>query len=199
MKYPDNIKAVAACGVDYMGFIFYEKSKRFVGDDFNLDVELLENKSLKRVGVFVNQPNTLIEQKAALFRLDYIQLHGDESVEQCRTLKEKGYSIIKAFQVNATFDFEVTKAYKKYADFFLFDTKSDGFGGTGKTYDWSILKNYDNEVPLFLSGGLGPDSIEEINKIKGVNIAVLDLNSKFELEPGLKDVSLIEKFIKLIK
>ncbi len=198
MKYPENVKAIAACGIDYMGFIFYEKSKRFVGKDFKLEKELIDNNNLVKVGVFVNESTKNMLTTATTHHLNAIQLHGNESVEQCKELKEKGYTIIKAFQIDSQFDFGVTKSYKKWVDFFLFDTKSENFGGTGLKYDWSILTNYDNEIPLFLSGGLGLDSIEGIKKLKGINIQVLDLNSKFELEPGLKDTAKIKMFIENI-
>lgn len=199
MRQPDNIRDVASCNPDYLGFIFYDKSKRFVGEEFETEVLTGINPSIKKVGVFVNHSTSYIENKIEKYGLSLIQLHGDESVEQCKELKSKGYTIVKVFQVDNDFDFRVIEPYKKQIDYFLFDTKSEGYGGTGKKFDWSIFDRYDNEVPLFLSGGLDIESIEEIKKLSKLNIHALDINSKFEVEAGRKDVDLIKKFIKLVK
>ena len=199
MTQPDNIRDVASCNPDYLGFIFYDKSKRFVGEELETEVLNGINPSIKKVGVFVNHSTLYIENKIKKYGLSLIQLHGDESVEQCKELKSKGYTIVKVFQVDNDFDFRVIEPYKKQVDYFLFDTKSEGYGGTGKKFDWSIFDRYDNEVPLFLSGGLDIESIEEIKKLSKLNIHALDINSKFEVEAGKKDVDLIKKFIKLVK
>ena len=199
MKYPENIREVAMRQPDYLGFIFHEKSKRFVGEDFDTSVLKEIAGSIKKVGVFVNHSNDYIEAKIKRFDFDLLQLHGDESVAQCQELKAKGYKLVKVFQVDSAFDFAVTELYKKHVDYFLFDTKSEGYGGTGEQFDWAIFERYDNEVPLFLSGGVGLESLEAIEKLTYLNIHALDINSKFELEPGRKNVDLIEKFIKLVK
>lgn len=194
MRQADNIKAVAALAPDYMGFIFYEKSKRFAGDF--LDEQLVNQlpSSLKKVGVFVNQSIEYISQKAAQFGLSIIQLHGDESANQCAALKKEGFTVIKAFQIDPDFNFDRLEPYKNYSDYFLFDTKSDQYGGTGKTFDWSILSKYDNQIPLFLSGGIGIEQLEGLKNLASLNLHALDINSKFELEPALKDVLAIKKF-----
>ncbi len=199
MKYPENIQEVAAQRPDYMGFIFYEKSKRFVGEE--LDPEVLQkiDPSVIKAGVFVNHPTAYIEQKVADYGLGLIQLHGDESVEQCAELKSRGYTLVKVFQADDAFDFSTTRPFKKYADYFLFDTKSDGYGGTGRKFDWNIFRKYDNEIPVFLSGGLDLDSIEEIKKINYLNIHALDINSKFETAPGRKDVGNVKLFMDRIR
>ena len=199
MKYPDNISAVAACHPDYMGFIFYDKTKRYVGEELDDKIVNALNPEIKKVGVFVNHSNSYIESKIQKYGLSLIQLHGDETIEQCKELKSKGYTIIKVFQADQNFDFSVIGPFKKYVDYFLFDTKSEGYGGSGKKFDWNIFKRYDNEIPLFLSGGLDLESIEEIKKLTYLNIHALDINSKFEVEAGRKDVDLIKEFIKLIK
>jgi len=195
MTRPENIKAVAALNPDYLGFIFYEKSKRFVGEEFETATLLSLPKEIKKVGVFVNQSNDYILSKKATYGLDILQLHGDESVEQCKELKEKGCTIVKVFQADEQFDFAVTKPYQNYSDYFLFDTKSEGYGGTGKRFDWKLFERYDNRIPLFLSGGLDVDSVEDIKKLTHLNIHALDINSKFESEPGVKKVELIKTFI----
>ncbi len=199
MRQPDNIRDVASCNPDYLGFIFYDKSKRFVGEELEIEVLKGINPSIKKVGVFVNHSTSYIENKIEKYELSLIQLHGDESIEQCKELKSKGFTIVKVFQVDNDFDFRIIEPYKKQVDYFLFDTKSEGYGGTGKKFDWSIFDRYDNEVPLFLSGGLDIESIEEIKKLSKLNIHALDINSKFEVEAGRKDVDLIKKFIKLLK
>ena len=195
MKYGDNIKEVAALAPDYMGFIFYPKTKRYVGE---LDELLLKDLGdIKKVAVVVNTSVAEIEEKVKRYGFDYVQLHGDETAGFCKELKEKGIHIIKAFQVDDAFDFKLVDAYKPYCDFFLFDTKSKGYGGAGKSFNWEVLKRYDNEIPFFLSGGIGLENVEEIKKLKGLNIHALDINSRFEIEPALKDTDKIKEFIKL--
>ena len=196
MKYSNNIKQVAALAPDYMGFIFYPKTKRYVGD---LDESLLKGLgNIKKVGVFVNSPIEEIADKVKRYSFDYVQLHGDETTEFCKEVYKKGIHIIKAFQVYDAFDFKLLEAYKPYCDFFLFDTKSEGYGGAGKSFNWDILKKYDNEIPFFLSGGVSLENAEDIKKLKGLNIHALDINSRFEIEPALKDVEKIKEFIKLV-
>ncbi|HVD96768.1 MAG TPA: phosphoribosylanthranilate isomerase [Cytophagaceae bacterium] len=198
MKYPENIQAVAAHAPDYLGFIFYEKSKRFVND---LDPRIVQlvNPSIARVGVFVNHPISFIEQQSKKYGFETLQLHGDETPEYCQQLKEKGYTLVKAFQVGDGFNFAAINPYKSSVDYFLFDTKSEGYGGTGKKFDWKIFKKYDNEVPIFLSGGLDIEHIDEIKKLNYLNIHALDINSKFEIEPGRKNEGKIKLFIDRIR
>jgi phosphoribosylanthranilate isomerase len=194
MKFTENIRQVANLKPDYMGFIFYTKSKRNV--ESNLDEQFLNSlNTINRVGVFVNQEVEFIIEQAQRFGFKYIQLHGDESPEVCKKLKVEGLKVIKAFSVDESFDFSVTKPYKTVCDFFLFDTKGDNYGGTGKKFDWQILKKYDNELPFFLSGGIDLLQVEEIKKLEGLNIHAIDINSKFEIEPGLKDADKVKKFI----
>lgn len=199
MKYPENIRAISGHIPDYMGFIFYEKSKRFTGED--LDAELLGKIDPKvcKVGVFVNHSTPYIEDKIQKYGLGLLQLHGDETVEQCKDLHDKGHKIVKAFQVGEDFDFSVTEPYKNHVDYFLFDTKSDGYGGTGQKFDWNIFKKYDNQLPLFLSGGLDFESIDEIKKLDYLNIHALDINSKFEVEPGRKNEGNVKLFMDRIR
>ncbi len=199
MKHPENIRAVAKHEPDYMGFIFYEKSKRFTGED--LETEVLKNLSptICKVGVFVNHPISYIEDKTKTYGLGLLQLHGDETPEQCKELKAKGYKIVKVFQVDDAFDFRLIEPYKKYVDYFLFDTKSEGYGGTGRKFDWAIFEKYDNEVPLFLSGGLDLEHIDEIKNLNRLNIHALDINSKFETEPGRKNEGNVKLFIDRIR
>jgi phosphoribosylanthranilate isomerase len=187
----DNIVDVVALQPDYVGFIFYRKSPRFVGEDFNMPI--IDDARIKKVGVFVNEPLDFVWETMLKFELDYAQLHGDESPEYCEILKDKGSKIIKAFQVDEAFDFDGVKEYEKVTDYFLFDTKTKHFGGSGETFDWQILKKYAMEKKYFLSGGLNLDNVDSLNEIDLTKIHALDVNSKFEIRPGLKEVSMLEK------
>jgi phosphoribosylanthranilate isomerase len=190
MRDKANIMAVAALHPDYMGFIFYVKSPRYVQEDF----ELPDNfpASIKRVGVFVNENTKVILNHAKRLGLHCVQLHGNERVAQCEELKQEGLGVIKVFSVGEDFDFEITKPYKKIADFFLFDTKGKYHGGNAKTFDWRMLNQYDQEVPFFLSGGLTPENMNEVSSLAGMNMHALDVNSGVELSPGLKDLNKLE-------
>ncbi len=187
MKYPENILEVSQLHPDYLGLIFYEKSSRF------FDGEIPEiPKSIKKVGVFVNSSLDEIISKIKKYNLDVIQLHGNETPEFCQKLKNKNIEIIKVFSVDDHFDFDILEQYESVCDYFLFDTKGKLHGGNGVTFNWQILEKYKSEKPLFLSGGIG---IEEIEKIKKLNLPIyaIDVNSKFEIEPGLKDIDLLKK------
>lgn len=196
MKYPENILEVGSLLPDYMGFIFWEKSARYFDGTIP---ELI--KTIKKTGVFVNETVENITAKINKYDLQAVQLHGKESVEFCASLKEKIDSkieIIKVFSVGEDFDFEQLKPFEPVCDYFLFDTKGKLPGGNGTTFDWKILQNYKSEKPFFLSGGIG---IEEIPAIKNLKLPIyaIDVNSKFEIEPGLKNKSLLRKFQKTLK
>jgi phosphoribosylanthranilate isomerase len=191
MKYSENILEVGALLPDYMGFIFYEKSARYFTGTIP---ELI--KTIKKTGVFVNESVENITDKIKEHNLQAIQLHGDESVEYCEELKNRinrKVEIIKVFSVGDDFDFEVLKPFENVSDYFLFDTKGKLPGGNGTSFDWKILKNYKSDKPFFLSGGIG---IEEIAAIKNLKLPVyaIDVNSKFEIEPGLKNKNLLTNF-----
>jgi phosphoribosylanthranilate isomerase len=195
MKYSGNIKEVAGLNPDYMGFIFYDRSKRYVEEELDSNQLLFLNDKIDKVGVFVNEEAETILEKVKTYGFKAVQLHGDESPLLCRNLKEKGLTIIKAFSIGDNFDFKKLKSYKSYCSYFLFDTKGANYGGNGKKFDWDILKKYDNEVPFFLSGGIDIINAEEIKCLKGLNIHAIDINSCFETEPGLKDIKKISQFI----
>lgn len=194
MKYPKNILEVGALLPDYMGFIFWEKSARY----FNGEIpELIE--TVKKVGVFVNQTQEEILEKVTKYNLQAVQLHGNESVEFCSELKKqlpKKIEIIKAFSAANDFDFEVLKPYEAVCDYFLFDTKGKLPGGNGITFDWTILKKYKSEKPFFLSGGIGINELKAIEEISKTNLPIyaIDVNSKFEIEAGLKNKNLFSNF-----
>lgn len=188
LKDPENIKQVADLKPNYMGFIFYPQSKRFVGDDFIMPAISPE---IKKVGVFVNATASNIIEKIDEHKLDLIQLHGDEKPEFCEVLNHI-VPVIKAFGIDGTFDFKTVELYKNSCNYFLFDTKTKEYGGSGKQFDWTILEKYDSSVPFFLSGGIGLEEIRKISNFK-FQIHSIDVNSKFETEPGLKDLDKLKK------
>ncbi|MDW8851938.1 phosphoribosylanthranilate isomerase [Flavobacterium sp. MMLR14_040] len=194
MKYPENILEVGALLPDYMGFIFWEKSARY----FNGEIpELIE--TIKKVGVFVNQSQEEILEKVKKYNLQAVQLHGNESIEFCAELKTKlnhKIEIIKAFSVDNDFDFESLKPFESVCNYFLFDTKGKLPGGNGTTFDWTILKKYKSDKPFFLSGGIGIQELKAIEEISKTNLPIyaVDINSKFEIEPGLKNKNLFSNF-----
>ena len=188
-----NIVEVASLQPDYMGFIFYAGSRRTVPDNFQIP-EITHG--IKRVGVFVNESTPSMLNKSIHHSLDFLQLHGNESPDQCRELRDQGVQLIKVFSVDDGFDFASTAAYKGTVDFFMFDTKGPGYGGTGMTFDWTRLEKYDQEVPFFLSGGISPDNIEGLNRVRRMNIHAIDVNSGVESEPGRKSVEKISRIQK---
>ncbi|MEA5459554.1 phosphoribosylanthranilate isomerase [Arcicella sp. LKC2W] len=199
MREAENIRQLLALQPDFMGFIFYEKSSRFVGEE--LDEELLKSfpHTTRKVGVFVNATASYILENYKKYNLDYVQLHGEELPDFCRNLKLKGVNIIKAFSVDENFYFGKLQNYKPYCDFFLFDTKGQERGGNGTTFDWRILNKYDNEKPFFLAGGIDLENAHKALEIQNLKVYALDVNSKFEISPALKDIQKLDKLIKIIK
>lgn len=193
MRDVENIREVSAFQPDYMGFIFYEKSPRFVGHDFVIPSEV--PKEISRVGVFVNHTMQSVNDTVSKHQLQYAQLHGDESVEYCEELKQPGLKIIKVFRVDEDFDFSITKQFEQVADFFLFDTKGKLYGGNAKPFDWNLLSQYNQAVPFFLSGGIQPNNIQELKKLSSLNIHAIDVNSGVEERPGFKNVNKISEII----
>nr|WP_309756045.1 phosphoribosylanthranilate isomerase [Flavobacterium sp.] len=194
MKYPDNILEVGSLLPDYLGFIFWEQSTRY----FDGIIPELP-KSIKKVGVFVNETAAVILEKVQKYNLQVIQLHGHESVAFCSDLRlvmGNEIEIIKVFSVEDTFDFEVLQPFEAVCDYFLFDTKGKLPGGNGSTFDWKVLEKYPSSKPFFLSGGIGIEEIEAVNEIAKTNLPLyaIDVNSKFEIEPGLKDKTTLKKF-----
>lgn len=197
MKIPENIEEIAKRPLDYIGFIFYPKSKRFVGD---LNISGLPIPShIQKTGVFVNEKVEKMQELAKKHQLNVLQLHGKENPEECRRLKESGYTVIKAFGVHTDFGWNTIKPYEEHVDFFLFDTQSPHYGGTGKTFDWTILKAYPSKKPYFLSGGIDANNFEEAYHLTDERLYALDINSRFETEPGIKNIELIDKTLDYIK
>lgn len=186
MKYHNNILKVAALKPNYLGFIFYDKSPRFVTEPLP---EI--SKNIKKVGVFVNSTIETIITIINNYDLQAVQLHGQETPEFCQKLQKKQIEIIKVFSIKDQFDFNQLSAFENLVDYFLFDTNGPNPGGNGYCFDWSILNQYNSKTPYFLSGGIGLDDIKSIQNFKNSAAAqhcfAIDVNSKFELKPAYKD------------
>ena len=201
MKYKDNIESVAALQPDYLGFIFYQGSKR----NFHGEIPRL-SADIKKIGVFVNEEESVILDLIQKHELHGVQLHGDESAAFCAALKASNnpnLEIIKAFAISDHFDFDELEDYKDVCDYFLFDTKGKERGGNGTLFDWTLLKKYPFDKPFFLSGGIGLAEADRVHSFLESPLSkychALDLNSKFESEPGLKKIHELKKFIELAK
>ena len=205
----ENIRQVAALGVDWIGMIFWEKSPRnvtmipshagIIPDRASLS-PLATNNSPLKVGVFVDEMAQNIITRVVNFQLDIIQLHGHETPTLIRNLRRtladiRPVKVIKAISVSSRDDIAAYKDYADCVDYFLFDTKCPSVGGSGQQFDWSVLDAYDGEVPFLLSGGIGPDDAERVRNFQHPKCIGIDLNSKFETEPAMKDVAAIGKFL----
>lgn len=197
LKYADNIEAIAALKPDYMGFICYDRSPRFItGLDEKTVID--QPADIVKTGVFVNEDADTISKLIYKYKFDAVQLHGNETPEFCALFKHE-VEVIKAFGIDEEFDFAQLKAYENSVNYFLFDTKTPAHGGSGKTFNWDILKKYTLDVPFFLSGGLSPENIGEVTKIKHPAFYGVDLNSKFELSPGVKDIDKLKQAFEQVR
>ncbi len=199
MRDPENISGVVTALPDYLGFIFYPKSKRFVGFDPLSEVLSAIHESVKKVGVFVNETPEKVLKIVHNWNLDVVQLHGNETPEYCRQIQELGISVFKAFSVDESFDFATLNAYSGVCEYFLFDTKGQLPGGTGQKFNWQLLENYKGDVPFFLSGGIGSEDLEAIWNFGHPRWRGIDINSGFEISPALKDVEKVKYFISGIR
>ena len=197
LKQPENIKAIAAFEPDYMGFICYNATPRYIDD---LSANALDDipAYVLKTGVFVNENEENINRLIVNYNFDAIQLHGNESAGFCRLFKDK-VIVIKAFGLYDSFNFTDLEQYKNAIHYFLFDTKTIIHGGSGKTFNWDILKDYKLDTPFFLSGGLSLDNLEEVMKIDHPQFYGVDLNSRFETEPGIKDIQKIKKAFDILR
>lgn len=194
LKHEHNIMELMQLPIDYMGFIFYKKSPRFVGENLSFDFVRTILKHIKKTGVFVNESNYSIFNHIAHYDLDIVQLHGNETPELCAELKPY-VKVMKAFQIKDDFDFKQLESYLPVVDYFLFDTPTPNYGGSGNAFNWQILKNYKYNIPFILSGGISDEHIDEIKRLNISQLLAIDINSKFETEPGLKNTNQIEQFI----
>jgi phosphoribosylanthranilate isomerase len=196
MRQPDNIRALQSLPVHFMGLIFHTKSPRNITN--KIPVPLLNKNNIPRVGVFVNESLDFISKKIGDYRLSGVQLHGDETPEFCDKLLYRFFNdilLFKSFSVDKDFDFAVTAPYQNVADFFIFDTKGEKSGGNGVAFDWSLLKKYEGNTPFLLSGGISEADVDEILQLAFPYLVGVDINSKFETAPALKDIDKIGRFI----
>ena len=228
MRDAQNIREVSQLGVDMIGMIFYPKSPRYVemqsshagiipdyvkedigaSDSSGSSSESVStsSKTPARVGVFVDDMVQNIVTRVVNYHLDYVQLHGNEPREMCENLRSTldpdirpGIKIIKAISVSDASDIQKYKEYVGAVDLFLFDTKCKTVGGSGRQFDWQVLEQYDGEIPFLLSGGIGPEDASRLHAFHHPKCIGIDLNSRFEIEPGLKDVEKLKGFLNEIQ
>jgi phosphoribosylanthranilate isomerase len=199
MREPENIMAAGQLKPDFLGFIFYKESPRYAGSD--LDPEILSTLPayIRKTGVFVNSAINEILDTVSKFSLDAVQLHGNESPELCESIKNSGIQVIKAFSIGESIDPKIFAEFIHCTDYFLFDAKSLKYGGSGQKFDWRLLDGNDPGHPFILSGGIGPQDIENIAGIINRSFHGIDLNSRFEVKPGLKDIKKLKNFINELK
>ncbi|TCK84843.1 phosphoribosylanthranilate isomerase [Albibacterium bauzanense] len=195
LREPSNIKEVLSLDPQYIGFVFYPSSSRFVGE---LDIEYIKGlKDVKKTAVFVNASLEEIVTVVNKYQFDAIQLHGHESVAFCKDVKEStGLEIIKAFGIDSEFDFNQLEPYLLVADYFLFDTKTSIYGGSGRVFNWDVLKRYPFDKRYFLSGGIDLDNFQDAYTFEDERLYAIDLNSRFESSPGIKNILLLKQALK---
>ncbi len=206
MRDAQNIEQIALLCPDFIGFIFYPRSKRYVRQS-DLSIEELDKllpkdlpTSIKRVGVFVESPDAEVERIAKNWKLDFVQLHGNESPTFCQKIKEKGFKIIKVFSVGKEgISLSFMREYEHFVDYFLFDTQTPDYGGSGHKFDWEMLENYDLETPFMLSGGISLQDVQKLKNYVHQKCIGFDVNSKFEIAPAQKNSALLEEFITLMR
>jgi len=195
MRNPENVSGVVAALPDYLGFIFYPKSKRFVGFEPLPEVLSAILDSVKKAGVFVDEAPEKVLEIYRNWNLNVIQLHGNETPEYCQQIQDSGITVFKAFSVDERFDFNSLSAFSGVCNYFLFDTKGQLPGGTGQKFNWQLLENYKGNVPFFLSGGIDSGDLEVVLSFSHPQLFGIDINSGFEISPALKDVEKVKTFI----
>lgn len=195
---PENMQRLIELNPDYLGFIFYPGSKRFIGYDENIRRFVASVDEVKKTGVFVNTTLEKVKTCIAAYKLDLVQLHGTESPEYCKELS-KSIPVIKAFGISPDFDFATTIAYENNCSYFLFDTACPEYGGSGITFDWSVLQRYRGVTPFFLSGGIGMVHLPVIQSMQHPSLMGVDVNSRFEITPGIKNINRLKTFIHALR
>lgn len=197
LKHPENINAIAGLVPDYMGFICYAPSPRYAT---GLQTKTLDGlpETIFKTAVFVNEDPETITKLLDTYNFDAIQLHGNEDAKFCDMFRER-VTVIKAFGVDKDFVFDRLNEFEDSVDYFLFDTRTNKHGGSGISFDWSLLENYKLDIPFFLSGGLSLDNLDEVKLIGHPQFYGVDLNSRFEIEPGLKDMDKLKKAFDIIR
>ncbi len=195
MKYPENIRELSSLDIDFMGFIFYNKSSRYI-DKYPGDLDFA---GIKKTGVFVDSEYKYIKSKINEFKLDFIQLHGNESPDFCSDFKQEDVMVIKVFRVDNEFDFDICKEYLPVTDLFLFDAKGKKPGGNGVVFNWEKMQEYKLEKQFLLSGGIGINHTNKLKDFYHPQCIGFDINSGFESAPGVKNIELIKRFIDAIR
>jgi phosphoribosylanthranilate isomerase len=198
MRDKDNIGQLIRLNPDFIGFIFHPQSKRFI-DAIEEDILKVIPPEINKVGVFVDESLHVVIEKYEKNKLEFVQLHGNESPGYCSHLKKMKIPVIKAFRIDEGFDFAETSAYESCCDYFLFDTAGEKAGGNGIKFNWELLNSYKGEVPFFLSGGIGKEDLSSLLKFNHSNFFGVDVNSRFEKEAGIKDTDKLENFIRKIR
>ena len=199
MLQPANLEEILQLNPDYVGFIFYEKSPRYVGDRPDAGLFSLVPSTTEKVAVVVNSDLEDILELVNTYGFTTVQLHGDESPELCRELSSRGVSVIKAIPAAKTLSEQSLKPYLPFVSYFLLDTPGKGYGGTGRKFDWKLLRDWQTEVPFFLSGGIGINDAPAILALEHPQLYGIDLNSRFEQQPGIKDEVLLRAFMEKIR
>lgn len=218
MRETDNIAEVSQLAIDWLGFIFWTDSPRYVSQisshagiihdypSIEKDEQLHSSKRISRVGVFVDDMPQNIVARVYNYNLDIVQLHGNESTVMIDNLRRTldpdirpGIKIMKAISVASESDVAQYKDYEGHVDYFLFDTKTPLVGGSGNKFDWSVLDAYDGSTPFMLSGGIGPDDVERVRKFNHPRCVGIDINSRFETSPAVKDVDKLRAFVNTVR
>lgn len=199
MKDPANASRISSLSIDYLGFVFYSGSPRYAG--CNPPAALFENirPGVRKTAVFVDSSREDVISVCGKTGIDVVQLHGNEAPGYCKDLKKYGLTVIKAFNPGIFNDGKSLLFYSDVCDFFLFDSRTGGEGGSGKRFDWSSLNVLDTGKPFFLSGGIGPGDVPAILKIRNKDFYGIDINSRFETSPGIKSDELTAAFVKQLK
>lgn len=190
----ENIEELNLLQPDFMGFIFYQKSKRFFIKDAEIIPFIRNINNINKVGVFVNEGYTEIMQEVKDLNLQFVQLHGNETPEFCEQL-QKEVKVIKAFRIDDNFDFKITEPYLEVCDYFLFDCFTEAYGGSGQKFNWNQLEEFPYSKKYFLSGGIGPEDAAIIKSLKLSGLFAVDVNSGFEMKPGLKNIAALKYFM----
>lgn len=199
MRDPSNIEELVNLNPDYIGFIFYPRSKRFVGEKIDTDIHALIPVYIQKVGVFVDEPFDSLLEKFRDNKLNMVQLHGNELPDYCERLKKIGIPIIKVFNLSSDFDFTTIEPFEPFCDYYLFDTATPLKGGSGKKFDWEKVDHYTGIKPFFLSGGISGEDMQNIKTLNNKHLHAIDLNSRFEIEPGVKDIPKLKTFVESLR
>ncbi len=199
MRDTENIRSVAELKPDFMGFVFHRPSPRYVGDLPGERMFVSFPEDCIKTGVFVDSDMDTILLRVKIFGLHAVQLHGNETPETCYRLKERGIRVIKAFRMDDNTDFTLMEDYLSCTDYYLFDTATSVSGGSGIRFNWELLDKYQLDHPFFLSGGLGVEDAERILTMKNKALAGVDVNSRFETSPGVKDTDKLRNFMEAIR